>query len=646
MTDQVFSVHRYARYAACTLITGLALNSIAAQATPSEQPLATGRILRRACLDVVDTAGKVKATVDSAGKALAAFCTPKLTLAVYNRYETDNLPSLQVIRQHAENVADSLTSVPAYDWEQKTVDNAGASGSQPTSPFTWETQAAFSLESVIQARAAEEFRLFVWAKAKDRVCGPELGALLFPNTCDVLNRPDLDVSAVIGGGTLQELLRQDVPQLPVRTLTLVANTTSPTDVETADRVLAARYATALTLDLVGGMALPTAMSRLSTLPSTPRFSWSRTPVASWVAKLALLATSSGAGNGDLSSNWAGGGDVAGVYNARAYIINLLSGYPLSPTGSAGKLQCKDLACHDLPTLAAEMTSFVDGLKGIRDSVTAIHAAATEKERVDRSVRLVGIASTELLDQIERANPKARLTETRADLAALQSVYLALSTGRYAAAVTQTIQLAERANRSVHISPDAIRLVGVAAQLAEAKDQAAMTTALDNFVAPPNRFLRKRDARSGSYFMINSYLGVGAAGERACVGLAQCSGSALSTGVSLPIGLEVGTGTGHRPVTSIGMLFQMLDLGAVASWRVADIGPQTTDVQAEPQIGLSQLISPGAYLVLGIGATPFTIGLGGSIAPKLRTLASSVSPGDRAAVRFPALFLAMDIPLFP
>jgi hypothetical protein len=188
--------------------------------------------------------------------------------------------------------------------------------------------------------------------------------------------------------------------------------------------------------------------------------------------------------------------------------------------------------------------------------------------------------------------------------------------------------------------DAIALLGrlaFLADLAQSPSPEAVRSALMTYAAPPATFLTKR-SRSRLTIYLNAYLG-GAVGVE---GVRQ-SGvwmNSLAVAPYLPVGLEIDSPRLPRirclGRLTVGLLLQVVDLGALASWRLG--GDDT--VSRTPEVGLRQVFSPGAYLLIHLADLPVTLGGGVAYTPSLRTIENT----DVTARRLGG-FIAFDVPLF-
>jgi hypothetical protein len=113
-----------------------------------------------------------------------------------------------------------------------------------------------------------------------------------------------------------------------------------------------------------------------------------------------------------------------------------------------------------------------------------------------------------------------------------------------------------------------------------------------------------------------------------------------SGITLPLGFEYTrkVKSGQETSSSIGIMVQLLDIGAILNFRVDD----STSVLPD-KVEFSQVFSPGVTISYGFKNSPLTIGLGYQRTPELRTVTKDATEvyakGDRVFLR-----LAWDIPL--
>ncbi|MBT1704737.1 hypothetical protein [Chryseosolibacter indicus] len=117
----------------------------------------------------------------------------------------------------------------------------------------------------------------------------------------------------------------------------------------------------------------------------------------------------------------------------------------------------------------------------------------------------------------------------------------------------------------------------------------------------------------------------------------------NVGLIAPVGVALNYGLGRGG--SVSLFAPLLDVGAIAEFRLSDTGTQLTE-----SIKLGNILSPGGYVVYGLPANiPIGIGIGTQYGPGLFEV-NSQGPGqtvnsyENPSWRWNA-FVAVDIPLF-
>jgi hypothetical protein len=189
-----------------------------------------------------------------------------------------------------------------------------------------------------------------------------------------------------------------------------------------------------------------------------------------------------------------------------------------------------------------------------------------------------------------------------------------------------------------------------AALAQAKNQADFTAALDSYALPVGSYTQKQ--RSYESATLNGYFGVTAGAEMLA---GATSGSGVSrisphAGFTAPIGVGWNWGMANDAVkhTFLGLFdigsesifIPMIDVGAVASWRLGNGSGKLAAVT------WSNVVAPGAYFVWTAKDTPFSFMVGTQYGPQLRTVtASGGATIQHAAWQVIAISFTFDIPIF-
>jgi hypothetical protein len=186
------------------------------------------------------------------------------------------------------------------------------------------------------------------------------------------------------------------------------------------------------------------------------------------------------------------------------------------------------------------------------------------------------------------------------------------------------------------------------EIASAQSSNDVAAAFDAYAAPLGTYELKYKR---NMVTLNGMLGWTYSFER--MDSQGLKGTAASTAAFAPIGIHLShnlSGSFH-----LGGLLTVLDLGAVTALKTTDTQPEgdlagapegtKPQVSDTPKLGFEQVFSPGAYLVLGLAGSPFVVGAGASLSPKLREVRQDTLKTDVSVLRYGG-FLAIDIPILP
>jgi len=185
-----------------------------------------------------------------------------------------------------------------------------------------------------------------------------------------------------------------------------------------------------------------------------------------------------------------------------------------------------------------------------------------------------------------------------------------------------------------------------ANIADAKDEAAVKAALENVILPVGSSSIKKNTVCN--ISVQAYLG-------AFWSTSNGNHSTLSTwdskfGVTAPIGISWTPGwLSWKKGGSLSIFGSLFDLGAIVDYKLRkdpSVSGGDSVVTKDYSIKLGQLFSPGGYLVYGAPYNlPLSIGFGGQYGPGL----SKIDPGNGIAAVNPywrwSFFLAVDLPFF-
>lgn len=194
-----------------------------------------------------------------------------------------------------------------------------------------------------------------------------------------------------------------------------------------------------------------------------------------------------------------------------------------------------------------------------------------------------------------------------------------------------------------------RMALLAVGVANAQTEDDVAKALQSYTAPVGSYKIKRTADTDDWVVtINGYLGGFVGQEKLTSEPAIESGDRVGvlTAMAVPLGFE----WKPRGVwNKMSFFLPVIDLGAVVSERRSHTDVTTQSGQnntAAPPYTFRQLLTPGIYLMFGLGDSPVSLGFGTQYTPNSRALVD-VSTGETRTVggyRY-GMILAMDIPLF-
>lgn len=118
------------------------------------------------------------------------------------------------------------------------------------------------------------------------------------------------------------------------------------------------------------------------------------------------------------------------------------------------------------------------------------------------------------------------------------------------------------------------------------------------------------------------------------------------GLNAPIGItlskgfdKIGSDGKLNKKCSHSLLLSFIDIGALTAFRFGD-----SDTEEIPNINLGNILSPGAFWVVGFKNSPVSWGLGAQISPQLQNVKADVVEIDSNINLMIRTFIAIDIPL--
>jgi hypothetical protein len=188
------------------------------------------------------------------------------------------------------------------------------------------------------------------------------------------------------------------------------------------------------------------------------------------------------------------------------------------------------------------------------------------------------------------------------------------------------------------------LLSLGATVAQSDSSGAVQSAIEEAAAPLQSWRRKNMPQWGA--TITGFVGLTLAYE---VPVEKTDdGKTAQDGVSIAPSLLLGIDVhrGWHGTSRLGVFFNLLDLGALATFRLDDPKPKDrVETERAPDIHFEQVFAPGLYPYYGNG--PFAFGFAVGFVPSLRpvheTGESALEPLD--VLRF-GVFAAVDISVLP
>jgi|GEM_PF-6783465 len=181
--------------------------------------------------------------------------------------------------------------------------------------------------------------------------------------------------------------------------------------------------------------------------------------------------------------------------------------------------------------------------------------------------------------------------------------------------------------------------GFMVDMLEAENGDEVKSALDKVTLGVGGYRVKQSSHFSG--MISLYPGVFGGWERVYLQEGRTDGESRvdgALGAFLPIGVSLSAGTNCKSIPSIGVYLQIIDLGAALFYRLD--APE--NVSTVPAYTLDMLLSPGGYATFQIGRSPLTLGIGGNLSPRLRTVTDPSNLTFQASAMRYGFFLGVDV----
>ncbi len=172
-----------------------------------------------------------------------------------------------------------------------------------------------------------------------------------------------------------------------------------------------------------------------------------------------------------------------------------------------------------------------------------------------------------------------------------------------------------------------------AALAQAQNSDEAEKAIESAALPPGSSAQKR--HSCFDISLNAYTGIFCGYE--WISSQDHTTNFNAYGVAAPIGVAFSTSSGGWSLSLFG---SFIDLGAIAAFRFAN-----DQLSEMPTVQLKDIVSPGAFLSIGIPGCPISVNAGWQKGPNLRTVKSgNADLSDKTYTRF-SVALSVDTPIF-
>jgi hypothetical protein len=261
-------------------------------------------------------------------------------------------------------------------------------------------------------------------------------------------------------------------------------------------------------------------------------------------------------------------------------------------------------------------------------------------RATAAARLAAEATAFARETARVVHEPAPSEKLEAILVELESAWRRLGQEDYVAASAHLIGAVGIGMKSGSGQERALRASALALEIAQSRDSQSVEAVLERYAAPAGSYVGKHRGEH-AYLGVNAYLGGALSMERAQDEARSWEGAVWNPAVAVwaPVGIEFGRST---RCGSFGFFAQIVDLGALASWRTR--WANDDGVESPPVVGFAQVLSPGGYLVWGIPKMPFSLAAGAALSPSLRRVGAAASD-ERDAWRVGAA-IGIDIPVFP
>jgi hypothetical protein len=500
------------------------------------------------------------------------------------------------------------------------------------------------LAAFVAARLKGELSLALEKRLLTELCKDAEGKKVFEASCTLLEgRSEQGSQKIQAWGTLKAAFESDLQQLPDRAVALVLSdqriggAAGPMARELGSLAVAVLEAAAKGQDVVqllkSRTAIPTQNCDASVQAGCFQF---------------MLGAAAQALSSDL------GHDFSAPGSFEAYARVVLKGLMMAGGANAGNLLDPN-----------ELTVRIEALRQLRAQLELLAAVA---RRTDQGPERVSAYLTAIAPLFKQAailwqgavlsnNPSC--SALTADclvwigdrLERMAKLFDDVQSRNYQAAWVDALALAQDFGVYDKLPSWVSAYGSFAVQLASAKTSDEAQQALESAALPLGSYENKRVA--GNFAMtVTALPGIRYGREWIQSSDVKADPSAAShAGMFAPLGVDMTIGLCDK--WSLGLMLSAIDLGNLVDYRLEEKKDVPTsddmekvDVETEPKVGFAQIVSPGAYLTLGLYDLPLVVGGGVALAPGLRTVESNTT-GEKsnASVLQASVFLAVDVSIF-
>lgn len=484
----------------------------------------------------------------------------------------------------------------------------------------------------LKDQATDEVRTYITVHMRKYVCtAKEFGLDYLPATCAMLDagakeRSRLSDRYVPGPLLLREALVADIQHAPAALLTVVAS--RDTTMAVARRIALAQSALFTAQELSQGRDVESVVAALATWQPSASIAVRTDSIFRRLHRFGAIVDLAVAGRNEMGQYW---------------------GNRVAPADSLLRYALMAYVANDAPSMRQNLSSIEEtvGLARRLNDYAMLADSLRETLRQSRDTSLVSLRLRDAAQIATLTNaiwqdvlaPQFTGIDPSQDSLILVSNRLSasLAAGAYGEALTELASMEREIAPQRPLHPDELRVLALAADVAQAHTAQEATQALQRFGGAYSGLSRKRDPGGHAYNGVNAYIGLAGGYEALPNRGTATNGGVL--GAYAPVVYEWGW-----PNSQIRIYAQVVDVGALTSNRLGNRDAGSENSTSGDHVRLAQIVSPGIGIGRSIGDSPFVVGTVLSYNVQGRTIGSST--GDRVldAVRL-SLFTAVDVPIW-